>query len=283
MPAAVDTRLLQNSVYGAVPNDVSVNVAEGELVTGATGISIAPSAANRYGYASESLNNAGTIWGTSGPGLLATAGSSTSFAVTNRSTGVIGGMSGAFSKIENEGSIDGDTGSAINGIENSTWLINSGKITSSGSSATVAGKSKTIVNSGTISNLDSSAAISGGVIDVTNEEGGLISAATGPAITTSSLITLKNSGTISTGGTGPAVDGWSVTISNSPGGKFLSNGTAINSSISLNMRNEGEIVGDIYTGRNNTFTGSASYVDSTEGSIKGNLTFDGGDDLLYAV
>lgn len=280
---AVDTGPLQNSVYGAVPNYVSVNVAEGGLVTGATGISIAPLAANRYGYASVSLDNAGTIWGTSGLALLATAGSSTSFAVTNRSTGVIGGMSGAFSKIENEGSIDGGTGSAINGTENSTWLINSGKITSSGSSATVAGKSKTIVNSGTISNLGSGAAISGGVIDVTNEEGGLISAATGPAITTSSLITLKNSGTISTGGTGPAVDGWSVTISNSAGGTILSNGTAINSSISLNMRNEGEIVGDVYAGRDNTFTGSASYVDSTAGSMKGNLIFGGGDDLLYAV
>lgn len=279
---AVDTGTLQNGGYGNVASYVNVNVAEGGIVTGASGISIAPTTANRYGYASVTLDNSGTIWGTSGAALMAT-GSNTSFLVTNRLNGVIGGMSGAFSKIENDGLIDGGTGSAINGTGYSTWLINSGQITSAGSGATVAGESKTIVNSGAISNVSTGAAISGGVIAVTNAAEALISSASGPAIITSSHITLNNGGTVSTGGVGPAIDGWNITISNEAGGKILSGGTAINSSIGLNLRNQGEIVGNVYAGRDSTFSGSASYVDSTAGSIRGDLTFGGGDDLLYAL
>jgi len=224
---------------------LSLSVAEGGTVTGANGVTVGQSAGNTFASALASIDNAGTIIGTSGVALLSTAPTVAGFAsIINRSTGFIGAIAGPVGTLTNAGTIDGGTRSAIDfgtGYLASVGrgpITNSGVIRSNGSPATIA-------------NINY-----------------------GQAIT--------NSGSIVNDGAGPALSGSGVEVINATGGRISTAGiTAIAATDSLRLTNTGLISGNIFIGTTDNF-GSASTVDSASGTIAGNVTFGSGADYLIA-
>lgn len=224
---------------------LSLNVAEGGTVTGVNGVTVGQSAGNTYAMALATIDNAGSITGTSGVALLSTAPGVAGFtSIINRSTGFIGAIAAPVGKLTNAGTIDGGGLSAIEfafaniGSAVPAPIINSGIIHSNSSAATIA-------------NI-------------------------------SFLQAITNSGSIVNDGTGPALAGGSVNVTNAAGGRIATIGTtAINATDSLRLTNAGLISGNIFIGTTGSF-GSASTVDSADGVIAGNVTFGSGADYLVA-
>ncbi|UIJ45139.1 autotransporter outer membrane beta-barrel domain-containing protein [Sphingomonas cannabina] len=216
-------------------------------VTGTTGIAMTGSAANPYGYTFLVLDNSGTISGTSGRAIQVAPNVGSYLDIVNQESGVIGAISGVFSRLDNKGVIDGGQNSAIDGrvsgyIGPSATLSNSGIITSSGAAATVMGigYNYTLINSGTISNSGTGMAIDGNGIRLTNETGGSIRAG--------------------------------------------SDGTAIRAADGgLQLVNSGTIDGDVLIQTAPATYVANSSVDSTRGAINGDLIFGAGNDTLVAT
>jgi hypothetical protein len=108
------------------------------------------------------LDNAGSISGTSGAALANTGGYSVQFTrITNRATGTIGAIAGTFGIIQNDGLIDGGAMAAIDtaGGYITGTVNNTGTIRSANGVATIANTQLTLNNSGTVSNTGGGAAI----------------------------------------------------------------------------------------------------------------------------
>ncbi|WP_235199578.1 autotransporter outer membrane beta-barrel domain-containing protein [Sphingomonas sp. RIT328] len=188
--------------YGYYDARLDLTVAQGGSVTGSNAVVIGRSTSTGYGYGSPvaTIDNSGTLTGTSGIALLATTPGYGSFAITNRATGTIGAISGAVSTLDNAGTIDGGTRSAIDwgyGYATYRTLANSGTITAASSAATLANlpSNATLANSGTIANTGSGAAIAGTSLSITNAATGRITAGA-TAISADNYLTLTNAGTI---------------------------------------------------------------------------------------
>jgi hypothetical protein len=186
--------------YGYYDARMDLTVAQGGSVTGGNAVVVGRSGSG-YGSAIATIDNSGTLTGTSGIALLATTPGYGSFAITNRATGTIGAISGTVSTLDNAGTIDGGTRSAIDwgtGYAYGT-LANSGTITAAGSAATLTNlsSSQALANSGAITNTGSGAAIAGNVLTITNAAGGRIASVGATAINAATTLALINAGTIS--------------------------------------------------------------------------------------
>jgi hypothetical protein len=189
------------SGYGYNDARLALTVAQDGSVAGSNAVVVGRSGSGyAYGSAIATIDNSSTLTGTSGIALLATTPGYGSFAITNRAMGTIGAISGAVSALDNAGTIDGGTRSAIDwGYGYATYgtLANSGTITAASSAATLASlpANATLANSGTIANTGSGAAIAGTSLLITNAATGRITAGA-TAISADNYLTLTNAGTI---------------------------------------------------------------------------------------
>ncbi len=224
---------------------VDIAVLAGATVSGVAGITAGSTAGNSYGAALVSLTNAGTISGTGGSALRATEAASGGFdSIVNAATGSIGGISGAVGQLANAGVIDGGIRSAID----QTTTYNSRVAT------------RGWTNDGTIRSTSTAATIAN----------------------LSQLSSLTNSGTIRNAGTGAAVQGNNLTITNLGGGQIGTAGmTALSATSAINLVNAGTITGGIVADPAQG-TGFFSTIDSTAGTINGNVSLGRGNDLVYA-
>lgn len=235
--------------YDYYGSRVALTVGAGGQISGLYGVTVDASGTG-YAPALVTIDNAGTITATSGTALLAIRPELAGFqSITNRDGALLGAISGSIGALTNAGTIDGGSLAAINmasvynsSLQGSDWT-NSGTIRSTSSAAT-------------LSNLSTSG------------------------------YTLTNTGTISNSGSGAAVEGSSATyanlsIVNSAGGRITSGGsTAITISNSLGLTNAGRIDGKVLAGSAQSYYGST--VDSTDGTINGDLIFGAGNDVLVA-
>jgi hypothetical protein len=187
--------------YDFYGTDVTISVAAGGILAGESGVAIVRSSGNPTGTVAARIDNAGVISGSGGLALVS-GGTGASFDIVNRAGGVIGAIDGPLISLDNAGTIDGGTISAVTaggGFEynNRAWA-NSGSIRSTSASATMQGLSLTapFVNGGSITNDGVGAAISATELVLTNTATGIISA-TGPvAIDAAVRLRLINSGVI---------------------------------------------------------------------------------------
>jgi hypothetical protein len=231
-----------NGGFGFTETNVAITVAEGGRIGGAHAV-VVGQAASGYGNAFATIDNAGTLAGTSGIALLAsTPGYSGFQSITNRATGTIGAISGSVGILSNAGTIDGGAVSAADWGAQTFGpffgdITNSGSIVSTSDAATLANLSgRQLTNSGTIANRGIGAAIAGDMLRITNAAGGQITSAGATAIRTNSFLTLVNAGTIT---------------------------------------------GDVVTAAAPSYTSNSS-IDSSAGTIIGNVRFGAGDDVLVA-
>ncbi len=224
---------------------LALNVSRGASVTGQTGVLLGTSSGNIFGRATATVDNAGTITGTSGIALASQNSNLAYFeSVTNRSTGSIGAIGGMVLRLDNAGTINGGSNAAINFQQ------------AQGSSAFF----PALTNSGTIRSTNAVSTL-----------------ANPPA-----SYQITNSGSLLNTGTGTAVNAVRVQIANAAGGVISSSSNAaIVASEQLNLTNNGTITGNIIV---NAALGlqSNSSIDSRGGSIQGNVTFGGTNDLLVA-
>lgn len=170
-------------------------------ITGATGIRLDPVNTARA-FSSANLDNAGIISAAQGPAILSSDLQNAGFyTIINRSTGTIGGITASFRTLDNAGTIDGGTGSAIttrssNLSDSLPQITNSGTITSAGVQ-TISDTTDLLrlTNAGVITNTVGGTALSLARSEITNQAGGTISASGGTAIAASAL-ELVNRGTI---------------------------------------------------------------------------------------
>lgn len=235
--------------YDYYGSRAALTVAAGGQVSGLYGVTVDASGTG-YAPALVTIDNAGTITGTGGTALLAIRPEQAGFrSITNRDGAFLGAISGSIGTLTNAGTIDGGSLAAINmasgynsSLQGSDWT-NSGTIRSTSAAAT-------------LSNLSTSG------------------------------YTLTNTGTISNSGSGAAIAGSSATyanlsIVNSAGGQITSGGsTAITISNALGLTNAGRIDGKVLAGSAQSYYGST--VDSTAGTINGDLIFGAGNDVLVA-
>lgn len=230
--------------YDFYGTSATLTLASGAQVGGLYGVA-ADGSGNGFAPALVTIDNAGSITGTSGIALVAINPARGGFAaITNAASGTIGAISGGVGTLANVGTIDGGSLAAIDqtttfnsGAGIGTWS-NSGTIRSASTAATIANLSQShaLTNSGTIANSGTGAAIQGGVLSLVNLAGGRISSAGTVALAADTGVTLVNAGTI---------------------------------------------VGDVVAAPSSG-TGFFSTIDSTAGQIMGNVSLGGGNDLLYA-
>ncbi len=222
---------------------LTLNVAAGGSITGNNALLLTQSA-NTYGSGLINLDNSGTLTGSGGAALLANGNGLGFGTITNRASGTIGTISGAIGTLNNAGSINGGSTSAI------------------GSSPGYAVYGNVWTNTGTIRSASNAATVQ-------------VAAST-------SAVTLNNSGAILNGGSGAAIAGGLLTVSNQAGGRIGSAGTtAINASIGLNLVNLGTITGDVVATAQPGYT-TKTVIDSSAGTVTGSLRLGAGDDTLVA-
>lgn len=240
-------------VAGAAPPDyldfygthVTATIAEGATVTGSVGMTAGASPGNAYGEALVSVHNAGTISGASGYGLFAANPARAGFEqVINAASGTIGAIRGGVGQLDNAGLIDGGTLSAVDQTATYGPVWPFGEWTNTGT--IISGSSTS-----TIANLGQSQR-------------------------------LTNSGTISNSAAGAAIHGESLEIVNLAGGRIESaGGVALTAGLAVALTNAGNITGDIVV---NTPQGYSHFstIDSTAGTINGNVLLGRGNDVVYA-
>lgn len=135
----------------------SITADAGATISGASAIKLAQRLDNSQGNILLTLDNSGTLTGTAGPALVMQAGTSINY-MRNYATGVIGGISGKFGSLINDGIIDGDARSAIQTTGNGP-ITNQGTIRSTSESAAISLQYSSISNTGLIANYGSGAAI----------------------------------------------------------------------------------------------------------------------------
>lgn len=135
----------------------SITVDAGATISGASAIKLAQRLDNSQGNILLTLDNLGTLTGTAGPALVMQAGTSINY-MRNYATGMIGGISGKFGSLINDGIIDGGAVSAIQTTGNGP-ITNQGTIRSTSESAAISLQYSSISNTGLIANYGSGAAI----------------------------------------------------------------------------------------------------------------------------
>jgi hypothetical protein len=231
--------------YDFYGTEAQVTVKAGATVTGATGITAGSSATNSYAPALVSITNAGTISGTSGVALEATNPARGAFnVIENQQGGTIGAIVGMIGTLNNAGMIDGG---ALSAIDQTSTYNNNPYFTGWNNSGTISSASR----AATIANLSTS-------FNPLTNSGNIVNAGTGAAIQSTGALQVVNlaAGTISTAGS-----------------------TAISVG-SLTLTNSGTITGDIVTQPPYGFY-TYSVIDSTQGTIAGNVSLGSGNDLVY--
>lgn len=257
--------------YGILTQSALV-VEQGGSIQGDVGIEVNPNGGDYDGWSWVTLDNSGTISGSSGIALRGNDSGSGRFAsIHNRATGVIGAISSQVGSLTNEGLIDGGANSAISdgpGFYGSYayygqgTVANSGTIRSNGDAATIFqyrnyNFDNFVENSGLIENLGSGAAIFGNasfVLD--NGADGIIRSASGTTITASNYLSITNAGLIE------------------------SVGNAIEAGNRLLLTNSGTISGNVVSLTKNAYSGSL--IDNRAGVIEGDVLLGSGDDVFIA-
>jgi hypothetical protein len=232
------------SSYDYYGTKADVTVEAGASVTGATGITAGPSTASSYAPALVSVTNAGTISGTSGVALRATDPARAGFdVIENQQSGTIGAIVGTIGTLTNAGVIDGG---ALSAIDQTTTYNNTPYPTG-------------WTNSGTIRSASTAATIAN------------LSTPFNP---------LTNSGTIANAGTGAAIQSErALEIVNLAGGTISTAGSTAISATYLTLTNSGTIVGDVVA--QYPYGYGSNVIDSTQGTIEGNVLLGDGNDLVY--
>lgn len=196
-------RQLLNSSYDDYnPQSLLLNIAAGGRVTGDIGVFLnrlpPPPSGQFVQYGNAYIDNSGDISGTGGYALYAVSDDLFFSGIINRAGGTIGAIYGKVDVLDNAGTIDGGTRSAIELTGNAyANLENVGTIRSNSNRATfIINTPRTLGNSGTIENSGSGAAIESDILFLFNTSTGRIASATGAAITASDWIYLANAGTI---------------------------------------------------------------------------------------
>ncbi|MBH0113200.1 hypothetical protein I5E68_09600 [Novosphingobium sp. YJ-S2-02] len=231
--------------YDFYGTQVDVTVEAGASITGAIGISAGPSATNNYAPALVSITNAGAISGTSGVALRATNPARGAFdVIENQQGGTIGAIVGTIGTLNNAGVIDGG---ALSAIDQTTTYNN-------------LAYPNGWINSGTIRSTSTASTIAN------------LSTPFNP---------LTNSGTIANAGTGAAIQSErGLDVVNLAGGTISTAGSTAISAGWLTLTNSGTIIGDIVTQPPYGYF-SYSVIDSTQGTIAGNVSLGSGNDLVY--
>lgn len=233
------------NAYDFYGTEASVKVNAGGTVSGVNAITAGPSPTSAYGRVVVNLTNAGTINGTNGIALLVTDLSRGGFGtIKNLQGGTIGAIVGGIGGLTNAGVIDGH---ALSAIDLTTTYSSSVRFSQWSNTGTIRSSSTTA----TIDNLNSS------------------------------LHPLLNSGTIVNGGTGAAMAGPAIVVVNAASGVISSAGGTAISANWVNLTNSGTINGDVVTQPPYCY-GSYSVIDSTLGTINGNVSLGRGNDLVHA-
>ena len=135
-----------SSVTTYPSGSATILVMAGGTLTGAQGLLIRRDASNGNGFVNVSLDNGGTITGTAGPAIVADQMGQGAIGITNRTTGLIGGIAGRLSYITNSGTVDGDSNAAIATTLQGLSVTNMGRIVSSGPAATLTGPGSLSIN-----------------------------------------------------------------------------------------------------------------------------------------
>jgi outer membrane autotransporter protein len=190
------------------------------------------------------IDNAGTLTGSSGVALAIGPVIGGYQSIINRQMGLIGAISAPIGTLDNAGRIDGGSNSAID-TRGTTGGIAAGLWTNSGTITSAS-------SGGTIANM------------AQNTPG------------------LSNSGTVSNTGTGPAFSGSFVYLNNQAGGVVsAAGGTAIVADLGLSLTNAGQINGDVVLNTPSGY-GFSGTIDSTLGTINGNVRLGAGSDTVVA-
>lgn len=263
-----------------------ITVGQTGSVGGTYGILMAPTPGNAYGGVSLSLYNSGQIMGTSGYSVYDTQSGYSNSRIYNATTGTMNAIASG-GNITNDGTINGGSLSAIAPGASASYgasaIYNGGTITSSSAAGTIFKASGTISNSGVITNTGTGRAIDGGnTLTLSNLAGGTISAAADSVFSTSlSFVTINNSGTIANIGSGSVLvmgQGFLDVANNAVGVISAQPGqAALRSDGRINLFNAGTIVGNVVSGVYD------SRINSTLGTITGDVTFGSGNDTLVAT
>ncbi|MEQ6335637.1 autotransporter outer membrane beta-barrel domain-containing protein [Sphingobium sp. MK2] len=257
--------------YGILTQSAIVVEQDG-AIQGDVGIEVNPNGGDYDGWSWVTLDNSGTISGSSGIALRGNDSSSGRFAsIHNRATGVIGAISSQVGSLNNEGLIDGGANSAISdgpgyygsyAYYGQGTIANSGTIRSNGDAATIFqyrnyNFGNYVENSGLIENLGSGAAIAGNsIFSLDNGTSGVIRSASGTAIVAPTYLVVTNAGRIE------------------------SAGNAIEAGNRLLLTNSGTISGNVVSITKNTYSGSL--IDNRAGVIEGDVLLGSGDDVFIA-
>jgi hypothetical protein len=290
---AVTSGAAYGSTYDFAGTYARITIAQGGAVSGSTGIALTQTAGiwSASAPVTATIDNAGTITGSGGIAISTGNSYATVNTITNRATGTIGAIAANYGTIGNDGTIEGAGLSAINQTSTAanSSIGNTGTIHNTAAAATItspAGSSyyvlSTITNTGTIANGGSGAAIStGNQAAINNNAGGTIASNGATAIASSYALTLNNAGTITNGSNGGAVvSGALVSLTNAKTGiiNAAAGSSAISASSALTLTNAGTINGDVVS----TSTSTGARVDSTAGTINGNVTLGAANDTLVA-
>ena len=226
-----------------------LTIAPGGSLSGTNGVRLVPIPGNQTGtqnsFVYAQIDNAGTISGTSGYALFSSQPTTSGFnLITNRASGVIGAIFGPIGTLNNAGRIEGG---ALAAIDTAPRFFTSG-ITPTA-----------VTNSGTITSNAASTIVIG------------------------SNLAVSNTGLIQNGGGGSAISGNALTVTNGAGGRVLTAGSAnaIDAVSSLQLTNAGTIVGNLFVAPGVGPRGS-SVIDSTNGTVSGNLRLGDANDTLVA-
>ena len=194
-----------------VGHQLSLTVDAGGSVSGNTALSLLQTPGNLMGSISATIDNSGTLTGTSGTALLGNVISSGPYytvavgnftSIINRASGAIdGGILGLVGQLSNNGSIDGHAGSAMDssGFGSYANITNSGgatiRSTSIGATIVTGSNGGYVLNAGTIANSGTGGAIAGGALTIYNVAGGQISG----GITGATSLYLANQNSVVTG------------------------------------------------------------------------------------
>ncbi|MGK6317933.1 autotransporter outer membrane beta-barrel domain-containing protein [Sphingomonas sp. DT-204] len=280
-----------------------VVVSSGATVQGASGAAVAVVLSSAPYYVPVSIDVSGQVDGGAQAGVsLATTGfyyqSPSALTLTVAAGGIVTGTNGlvvfqngsnrASAAVDNAGTITGSSGIALLASP-ANYNIYSGifSITNrmSGFIGAISGSVGTISNAGTIDGGNRSAIDPGNQVGslyggVTNS--GTITAATNAATIANWNRGVANSGVIANTGTGAAIVGDFMTVSNAAGGRISSAGPIAISTGALNLINAGIIDGDVVVTSVPVGQFGSSVVDSSAGTINGNLVLSGTSDTLVA-
>lgn len=244
------TLVNNGTISGGARPGVLINQA-GDITVGANGSVTGSAAILLHSIGSQvfaNVDNSGQLIGTAGAALVADPGTFFNI-LRNAPNAMIGGVAGHVNFLNNSGTIDGGAQSAI---AMTVFNQTGGNV----------GNTGTIRASSTEATMDLGSRV---LSDNTIFDNGV-----------------TNSGLIENGGAGTAItSNGNIMVANLSGGRIASGGgAAIRTAGSLRLTSAGTIVGSVISTAGG---GNGSSVDTTAGTIQGDLLLGAGDDVLAAV